>query len=148
MADYYLLSGRLFIAFMFVLSGANKLIFFSHGLDEVRSRKLPFPRLVLSLTILVQLTCGLAIVAEGTTLAGVLTAGDLSRLAERGPGFLELRLEEVMTRTPLTAAPDELGAAAVGRMEQRGVMALPVVDEAGQVVGVVHLHDLMRAGAV
>ncbi|EYS85112.1 protein DoxX [Cupriavidus sp. SK-4] len=75
MADYYLLSGRLFIAFMFVLSGANKLIFFSHGLDEVRSRNLPFPRLVLSLTILVQLTCGLAIVTGYQTgIAALLLA--------------------------------------------------------------------------
>ncbi|WP_439671676.1 Protein DoxX [Cupriavidus necator] len=75
MADYYLLSGRLFIAFMFVLSGASKLTFFSHGLDEVRSRNLPFPRLVLSLTILVQLTCGLAIVAGYQTgIAALLLA--------------------------------------------------------------------------
>ena len=53
-----------------------------------------------------------------------------------------------MTRTPRTAAPDELAAAAVGTMERHGVIALPVVDERGEVVGAVHLHDLMRAGAV
>ena len=32
-SDYYLFAGRLFIAVMYVLSGANKLLFFSHGLD-------------------------------------------------------------------------------------------------------------------
>ena len=53
-----------------------------------------------------------------------------------------------MTRSPRTATPDELAAAAVGTMERHGVIALPVVDGDGTVVGAVHLHDLMRAGAV
>ena len=91
---------------------------------------------------------GLAAVVRDGRLAGVLTAGDLSRLAERGAGFLELPVAEVMTPQPLTARADELGAAAVGRMERRGIMAMPVVDGDGRVVGTVHLHDLMRAGAV
>jgi len=53
-----------------------------------------------------------------------------------------------MTRDPRTVEPDHLAAAAVGVMERHGVMALPVLDEARRVVGMVHLHDLMRAGAV
>lgn len=75
MTDYYLLAGRLFIAFMFVLSGANKLLFFSHGLDEVRARNLPFPRLALAATVAVQLICGVAIMAGfQTTIASLLLA--------------------------------------------------------------------------
>ena len=91
---------------------------------------------------------GLAMVSEGGRLAGVLTTGDLTRLAERDPGFLERPAAEVMTRTPKTAAPDDLAAAAVGAMERHGVIVLPVVDETEAIVGVVHLHDLMRAGAL
>jgi arabinose-5-phosphate isomerase len=91
---------------------------------------------------------GLALVVEGGRLAGVLTTGDLTRLAERDPSFLERPVSGVMTRTPKTAAPEELAAAAVGTMERHGVIALPVLDGAGEVVGAVHLHDLMRAGAV
>ncbi|MBA3495628.1 MAG: KpsF/GutQ family sugar-phosphate isomerase [Gemmatimonadales bacterium] len=91
---------------------------------------------------------GLAVVVEDGRLAGVLTPGDLTRLAERDAGFLELPVGGVMTRAPHTAAPEELAAAAVGTMERYGVMALPVVDDGGVVVGAVHLHDLMRAGAV
>jgi arabinose-5-phosphate isomerase len=91
---------------------------------------------------------GLAIVADGGRLAGVLTTGDLTRLAERDPDFLGRPVAEVMTRTPKTAAPDDLAAAAVGLMERYGVIVLPVVDGEAAVVGVVHLHDLMRAGAV
>jgi arabinose-5-phosphate isomerase len=91
---------------------------------------------------------GLAMVASDGRLEGVLTTGDLTRLAERDPSFLEVPVTKVMTRTPKTASPDELAAAAVNTMERYGVIVLPVVDGAGAIVGVVHLHDLMRAGAV
>ncbi len=91
---------------------------------------------------------GLALVVDDGRLAGVLTTGDLTRLAERDPGFLDCPVASVMTRAPRTAAADELAAAAVGTMERHGVIALPVVDGGGAVVGTVHLHDLMRAGAV
>jgi arabinose-5-phosphate isomerase len=91
---------------------------------------------------------GLAMVATDGRLEGVLTTGDLTRLAERDPSFLEVPVSRVMTRTPKTAGPDELAAAAVNTMERHGVIVLPVVDGAGAIVGVVHLHDLMRAGAV
>ena len=56
------------------------------------------------------------------------------------------RSRDVMTPAPKHAVPDELGSAVVFRMQRHGIMAMPVV-EAGAVVGVVHLHDLMRAGA-
>jgi arabinose-5-phosphate isomerase len=91
---------------------------------------------------------GLAMVSEDGHLAGVLTTGDLTRLAERDPKFFERRVDEVMTRTPRTTSPDDLAGAAVGLMQERGIMVLPVVDTGGGIVGVVHLHDLMRAGAV
>ncbi|MCG5073252.1 DoxX family protein [Paraburkholderia tagetis] len=75
MVDYYLLAGRLFIALMYVLSGFNKLLFFSHGLEEVQAKNLPFPRLALSGTIVVQLVCGVAIMAGWqTAIASVLLA--------------------------------------------------------------------------
>ncbi|HKT98812.1 MAG TPA: DoxX family protein [Paraburkholderia sp.] len=75
MADYALLAGRLFIALMFVLSGLNKLLFFSHGIEEVRAKNLPFPRLALAGTIAVQLVCGVAIMAGyQTAIASLLLA--------------------------------------------------------------------------
>jgi len=91
---------------------------------------------------------GLALVAEAGRLAGVLTTGDLTRLAEKDPEFLQRRVADIMTRAPRTAAPEDLAAAAVGAMERHGIIVLPVLDERGAIVGVVHLHDLMRAGAV
>ena len=89
-----------------------------------------------------------AVIDEDGTLLGVVTSGDLTRLMEREEQFFTIPVSEVMTREPRTAEPDQLAAAAAGVMERHGVMALPVVDDARRVVGMVHLHDLMRAGAV
>lgn len=85
--------------------------------------------------------------ADGVVI-GVLTSGDFTRLLEREADFLAIPLEAVLNRSPKVASPDELASAVVYRMEQRGIMAMPVVDEARRLVGVVHLHDLMRAGAL
>ena len=90
-----------------------------------------------------------AVVDEGDRLLGVVTAGDLTRLMERNEtGWGDAVVGEVMTTSPQTAHPDERGSAVVHRMEERGVMAVPVVNGTGVLVGIVHLHDLMRAGAV
>ena len=91
---------------------------------------------------------GIALVGKDGRLAGVITAGDLSRVAERHPEFLELRVDGVMTTTPRTCREDDFAAFAVGLMERHGIMALPALGEGEVVSGVVHLHDLMRAGAV
>ena len=88
------------------------------------------------------------IVDERRRVVGVVTAGDLTRLMDRDPDFLEQSVADVMTRDPKTVGAGELGSAAASRMEAHGVMALPVVSDEGTLEGVVHLHDLMRAGAV
>jgi arabinose-5-phosphate isomerase len=78
-------------------------------------------------------------------VAGVMTAGDLTRLMERIEHVLQIPVEQVMTRNPKVARRDELASAVVYRMETHGIMAMPVVDDEERLVGVVHLHDLMRA---
>lgn len=79
---------------------------------------------------------------------GVVTAGDLTRMMERREDVFDIRVREIMTESPKVTKPDVLGAAAVYQMEENGIMALPVVDENHRLLGIVHLHDLMRAGAV
>lgn len=89
---------------------------------------------------------GIAIVVNARThVDGVLTAGDLSRLVERSEDFWTAPVRGVMTRQPKMAHVGELASAVVYRMEQHGIMAMPVVNENDELVGVVHLHDLMRA---
>jgi arabinose-5-phosphate isomerase len=89
-----------------------------------------------------------AIIDADRTLVGVVTSGDLTRLMERNESFFDVNVTAVMTRSPRTASPEQLAAEAVGVMERAGIMALPVTDAEDRVVGMVHLHDLMRAGAV
>lgn len=91
---------------------------------------------------------GLVIVLDAAGhLAGVVTTGDLTRLMQARPDFMDVPVGEVMTRTPKTARADELGSGAVHRMETTGIMALPVLEDDGRIAGIVHLHDLLRAGA-
>ena len=91
---------------------------------------------------------GIAIVVdEQGHVLGVITTGDLTRLMEREPDVMSVRVEGVMNRHPKLATLDELGSAVVHRMEAHGIIAMPVLDEEHVLRGVVHLHDLMRAGA-
>lgn len=88
------------------------------------------------------------IVDAAGRVVGVVTTGDLTRLMQQRDDFLEVPVAEVMTRTPRLAVVGELASGAVHRMEAHRIMALPVVDDHGVLVGVVHLHDLMRSGAI
>lgn len=88
------------------------------------------------------------IVDDGRTVIGVVTAGDLTRLMEREPNVFDVPVSKVMNRNPKLTRPDALASAAVYEMEKYGIMAMPVVDDGGGLIGIVHLHDLMRAGAV
>lgn len=90
----------------------------------------------------------LAVTDDAGHLLGVVTSGDLTRLMEQKEAFFNVLVAEIMTRKPATVGPDELGATAVGLMERRGIMAMPVLDDENRVIGMIHLHDLMRAGAV
>jgi arabinose-5-phosphate isomerase len=91
---------------------------------------------------------GIAVVVDGAgRLQGVVTTGDLTRLMEKTTDIWALPVEDVMTRTPKVTGPDELASAIVFLMQQHGIMSMPVLADDRRVVGVVHLHDLMRSGA-
>ncbi|HMI49576.1 MAG TPA: KpsF/GutQ family sugar-phosphate isomerase [Gemmatimonadaceae bacterium] len=92
---------------------------------------------------------GIAIVTDKKgVVAGVITTGDLSRLMEHEENVFPIPATKVMNRTPKVAHVDELGSAVVFRMETHGIIAMPVLNGDERVVGVIHLHDLMRAGVV
>jgi arabinose-5-phosphate isomerase len=79
-------------------------------------------------------------------VVGVVTAGDLTRFAEAHPDFLERPVRDAMTTDPRVIDPEALAAEAVRIMEEHGIMALPVVEAGRTLLGLVHLHDLLRAG--
>jgi len=90
---------------------------------------------------------GIAVIrSDDGRVAGVVTSGDLTRLMEREDNVMPIPVSTVMTTNPRIAHDDELGSAVVYRMEQHGIISMPVVDENETLVGVIHLHDLMRAG--
>lgn len=86
-----------------------------------------------------------AIVNEDARVVGVITAGDLTRFADRNPDFLSRPVSEAMNASPRTIGPEALATEAVQEMEEHGIMALPVVSPDGRLLGMVHLHDLLRA---
>ena len=85
--------------------------------------------------------------ADGVLL-GIITDGDLRRgLEAGGAGALLARTaEQVMTRAPRTVTPDTLAVEALREMNARAITTLFVVDEARRPVGILHVHDLLRAG--
>jgi arabinose-5-phosphate isomerase len=84
-----------------------------------------------------------AVMEDSNRLAGIITDGDLRRLMERRKErALELTAAECMTPNPVTIRRTELAASALRLMEQRKITSVLVVDEAGRVEGVVHIHDL------
>ena len=86
---------------------------------------------------------GMAGVIENGMLSGVITDGDLRRNLGT---LMERTAEEVATKSPKTVPIGALASEALKIMNDAKIGALFVVDEAGQVEGVLHLHDCLRAG--
>ncbi len=86
---------------------------------------------------------GMTTVVKDGKLIGVISDGDLRRLLERhGKEVFDLTAGQCMTANPKTIDPDSFAIAALDIMEQKKITSLPVVDHAGLLLGVLHLHDL------
>jgi arabinose-5-phosphate isomerase len=82
-------------------------------------------------------------VVEADRLVGIISDGDLRRLLEkRGKDVMDLTAGEAMTRNPKTIGAQEFAATALALMEEKKITSLMVVDAAGKLEGIVHLHDL------
>jgi arabinose-5-phosphate isomerase len=86
----------------------------------------------------------IGIVDRHGSLMGIITDGDLRRHLGVAD-VLELDVEAVMTRAPKTVRPDQLASEALEIINSSKITAL-IVAEAGKPVGIVHFHDLLRAG--
>jgi arabinose-5-phosphate isomerase len=92
---------------------------------------------------------GITAVVEDEKLVGIISDGDLRRLLEkRGKDVLDLLASEAMTRNPRTIAAEEFAATALALMEEKKITSLMVVDGAGKLEGIVHLHDLWTTDLV
>ena len=88
-----------------------------------------------------------AVVDEHGLLTGIVTDGDIRRMAYAHDSFLNLCARDVMTASPICVSPDEYAVAALQLMQERNITQLVVAD-AGKVKGFVHLHDLLREGLI
>ena len=92
---------------------------------------------------------GITMVVDGEhRLHGVFTDGDLRRTLEETRDLHSLRVDEVMTRPGRTIPARMLAVEALTEMEKHKIMQLAIVDEENRIAGVLHMHDLLRAGVV
>ena len=89
------------------------------------------------------------VVNQDGKLTGIITDGDLRRaLQKAGDDLLGRKASEFMTRNPKVIDKEELAAKAVQVMERYSITSLIIVDPSGRPEGVIHLHDLLKAGVV
>ncbi len=88
-----------------------------------------------------------AVTDSSSKLLGIITDGDLRRGIEKwGEDLFSLKAEDVMTMRPKTVSKNMLAAKAVALMEKYAITCLMVTDENDDVDGIIHLHDLLKAG--
>jgi len=85
----------------------------------------------------------LGVIAKDGLLAGIVTDGDLRRYLTSGRTVATI--DEVMTKSPRTAAPDSLAADILRTMNERKITQIFVLDT-GKPVGLIHMHDLLKSG--
>ncbi|WP_448587930.1 KpsF/GutQ family sugar-phosphate isomerase [Thermocrinis sp.] len=89
-----------------------------------------------------------AVVKEDGTLCGIITDGDLRRFINRKGDLNDSVAMDVMTKNPKTAKMEELAAEALRRMEDYKITVLIVVDDDRKPIGIIHMHDILRAGVI
>lgn len=102
-----------------------------------------------ALVVMTEKGLGITTVA-GTdgSLCGVFTDGDLRRHVDIGTNLSTAIMTDVMTPKPQTVSPNMLAAEALHLMETRKITAVVVSDEHQKLVGILHLHDILRAGVI
>ena len=87
-----------------------------------------------------------SVVDQRGFLTGFFSDGDLRRYLVRGHVDMSIRIRELMTRSPRTAHPQMMAVRALEILREFKIIELPVVDEQNRPIGLIHLHDITRAG--
>ena len=107
---------------------------------------------VAATTAMVEMTAkklGMTTVVDRTgALVGIVTDGDLRRFIQRGGDFTKTSAGGLATKNPKTIGPDDLAAKAVELMERFSITTLVVTEDGQNILGVIHLHDLLKNGIV
>ncbi len=86
------------------------------------------------------------VVDEKDTLVGIITDGDLRRLLQTTTDVTNITAEMAMTKRPKTLTKNILAEIALQEMEAYSITQLVVVDSANHPIGMIHLHELVKAG--
>ena len=80
-------------------------------------------------------------------ISGLVTDGDLRRIMEKGKDISQMNASNMMAKNPKTITKETLAAKAVQIMEQHSITSL-VVSKEDEIEGIIHLHDILKAGVV
>lgn len=86
------------------------------------------------------------ILSPDISLQGIITDGDVRRIVSEGGDPADIELDAVMTPNPVTIDKNIMAADALSIMQEKEITILPVVDERQQLLGILHLHDLLGKG--
>jgi len=92
---------------------------------------------------------GAVVLVEESQIKGIFTDGDLRRLFENRESFdtlLDEKIVNVANKNPKTLNQDDLASFAIGKMEANAITVMPVVNNKNNLVGIIHLHNLVQAG--
>jgi arabinose-5-phosphate isomerase len=117
-----------------------------HKGDDVPLVALDTPMMEALLTMTAKRFGATGVVDGDGQLVGIITDGDIRRRA--GGDFVGLKAGDVMTASPMSIDPDALAGAALAALNDKGRTVIFVVDAAAKPVGILHVHDLLRAGVV
>jgi arabinose-5-phosphate isomerase len=112
----------------------------THAALPIVARPTPMQEVILEMS---SKGFGTAIVCDGNQPLGVITDGDMRRNIDR---LWQSSAEDLILGQPLTITPEATAASGLQIMNQEGVTSIIVVEESGNLVGLLHIHDCLRAG--
>lgn len=89
---------------------------------------------------------GVTAVVEGDKVIGAITDGDLRRMLQKNPDYVNFKAEDVMTRAPKTIHEHTLAVDALEVMKEKNITNIFVVDDNDCYRGVIHIHDIIKEG--
>ena len=88
------------------------------------------------------------VIDKNDTVLGIFTDGDLRRTLDSGVDFKSCRVKDIMTKNNKSIDADSLAASALALMENHRINALVVTNDENKLVGILNMHDLLRARVI
>lgn len=128
-----------------LLLKVDKLMHTGEAIPKVRPEA-PFKVALMEMT---QKKLGMTLIVDAANqLAGIFTDGDVRRAFDKGVDVHHTAIKELMSANPRVISQDSLAVDAINLMNTHKITSLVVTDDEKQPVGVIHMHDLLRAGIV